>query len=250
MHPWISTSALLWVSLVGASACSDIRENTFEIELTTDTVQHTVELWYQPEGKRTDERAYSLRFPQKFYAYRDNHHYLKQTTVGLLLEKPSLRSFAQVISEETGVRERISEPRHREGSLKSIQMKKYPRRDLFVAITGGPKNPTTSLASVNASLSENHDFVGQQSGFYVYSDRSTIPGVPASGLVGVYGADPTLQFWCGRLPSKCDFFFFYHNTTVKFALSRAEIATAPNLANGIKKILDAHIMQVSGSAQS
>ena len=99
---------------VGMTACSDVRHDTFEIELTTDTDPHIVQLWHISDEHSTKLKpAYVLSFPQSYYAYRDNHEARNQTAIGLLLDRATLRPLTEVIGDATGIKEPLSTPRHK-----------------------------------------------------------------------------------------------------------------------------------------
>src|SRR5947209_7259801 len=71
--------AVLLAATGSLGGCTGVHHYTYEIEYTTDRQPHTVQLWYD-EGQGSGEQpAYSLTFPQSYYAYRDNHEAEKQT---------------------------------------------------------------------------------------------------------------------------------------------------------------------------
>ena len=106
-----------------------------------------VELWNQPVPLSNDyARAFAIELPQNYYVYRDNHHYLRQTRIGLLLDKETLQPLAKRLSAEAGVIEPLDLSPGKEGALKR-EWGRYRQRDLLVTIKGSmPGYPDSSSA--------------------------------------------------------------------------------------------------------
>ncbi len=159
----------------GTLGCSDIRRDTFEVELTTDELSKIVELWNQPVPLSNDyARAFAIELPQNYYVYRDNHHYLRQTRIGLLLDKETLQPLAKRLSAEAGVIEPLDLSPGKEGALKR-EWGRYRQRDLLVTIKGSMPGYPDLRQRLDASSTTLADFVGVRDGFKVFA-----PHGPAS----------------------------------------------------------------------
>lgn len=233
--------------LAGLVACSGIRHYTYEIELTTDRQPHTVELWVEPaENSGGGEwLAYAMTFPQSYLAYRDNHDSLKQTTIGLLLDRQTLKPLTEVIASETGLREGLEVPRWQEGPLKKAAYGTYAARQLFVTVTGHAQPRPVSRRDAAAVYGKMYDRVGESGGFEVYKVRHQ-QGHPARGLpelAGYQSSDPQLYFRCLPGVVRCSVTKPYRTSDVTFSIERTALAQAPTLVVRICKLLDQHLQR-------
>ena len=230
------------------ASCSDINRDTFEIEYTTDDNPHTVELYHQGEkqGDRNWHRLYGLTFPQLYYAYRDNHDSLKQSAIGLLLDRETLRPLTEVIASETGVTETLNTPRFREGKLKRINYLKYRGRECFLLLSGN-----TPVSKVDVSIEksrENYsqwlDFVEDSNGIAIYRYR-TKHNNDDGGLPDIYAFDlrfPALTYRCSGGTPYCSAMFPYRGSAAVFTFPRNQLLDAYDLAKQIMRLLDRHVI--------
>jgi hypothetical protein len=212
------------------------------MELTTDTDTQVVELFYHPEEmSRKYATAYALRFPQSYYAYRDNHNYREQTTIGLLLDRRSLRSLTEVMHSETGIQEPLSVLRWREGALLKLLQARYRDRELLVRIIespgGGEWRPPEGTTP--------HRPVRQVFGFTVTNEKAAGAGDQMPRLEGYSLSQPPVRMLCYSGVGNCTFFVNYRRSQITFVLPRSHAAEAHATARGIIRLLDRHFVYVS-----
>jgi hypothetical protein len=236
------TNHLLAAVSVALAACTGVHHYTYEIEYTTDQQPHTVQLWYD-EGQGAGEKpAYSLTFPQSYYAYRDNHDAEKQTTIGLLLDRRTLKPLTELIAAETGVAEPLEVPAWQEGPLKKLATGKYADRQLFVTIRGRT-TPTSAPTDPARIYGEMYQKVGEKGPFTVYKVKVP-PGQPDRGLPPLAGFATTsrdIRFHCLSAVARCSVDQPYRDSTISISLGRANLDEAPALMTGIRKVLDQHL---------
>jgi hypothetical protein len=232
----------LLVALCAAlCACTGIRHYTYELEYTTDREPHTVQLWYDAGGGPGEELAYSLTFPQSYYAYRDNHDAEKQTTIGLLLDRRTLRPLTELIAAETGVTEPLKVPRYKEGTLKKLATDKYAERQLFVDIRAD--GPVTGLSDPTTTYDEMYQKVEEQGPYKVYKVKAP-RGSPDRGLPEIVGFARSrwdLRFNCLPAVARCSVRQSYRDSTITIYIGRGDLDEAPGLMAGISKLLDQHL---------
>jgi hypothetical protein len=227
---------LAMCSLLG---CSGPRIDTYEIELTTDTEPQMVELFYNPDPHSMKyASAYGLKFPQSYYAYRDNHNYREQTTIGLLLDRRSLRALTEVMRSETGIHESLSVPRWKEGALKKLQLARYRDRELFVRIIGNTGGGVWKPR-------EGTPVLGQVAGFAIMQNKAAGTGDLMPRLEGYSPSQPSLHMVCYARVPNCTFFVDYRKSQITFVLPRSQVAEAHASARGIIQLLDRHFVYVS-----
>lgn len=231
------------VFLIG---CSEVPRITFEIELTTDDNPHKVELYYrakEPNDGRS-HRLYGLKFPQQYYAYRDNHDSLKQSTIGLLLEKKTFKPITQVISAETGIIETISTPRWREGNLKRLAWSKYDDRKIMVLLKGNVPTLKVPVQKLRKIYSRVYDFGGESDGIAFYRVRHP-PNFPDGGLPELHAYNlkyPALAYYCASSVTRCSVTFPYRGGAAIFSLHRNQLGEAHDFAMRINRLLDHHVV--------
>ncbi len=196
-------------------------------------------MWYRPNPHSMKfELAYSVKFPQAYYAYRDNHGYRKQTTIGLLLERPSLRALTDVMHAETGVQEPLSVSSSNEGALKKLQKARYRARDLLVRIdtnTGGDEwKPPERAASGRRPR--------QAAGFAITREEMGEMGDLTPRLEGYSLLRPWVRMTCYAKVPNCAFFVDYRKSKVFFVLPRSHAVEAHDVARGIIQLLDRHLI--------
>lgn len=231
-------------------SCSNVQQYTYEIELTTDREPQTVELWYEPqEGSRDGlQFAYALTLPQSYYAYRDNHHSRRQTTIGLLLDRKTFQPLTDVIASETGLRESLQVPRGQEGALKRAAFEKFRSRNLLVRIEGHGQ-PRPNSPNPAAVFGEMYDYVSERDGFSVYQGRVRRGG-PDRGLpelAGYQTASPDVHFHCVVGAIRCYVEAPYRQSDIRFPIERDGLSQAPAIMSSIRKLLD-QIVQAKGGA--
>lgn len=223
-------------------ACTGVHHYTYEIEYTTDREAHTVQLWYD-EGRRSDAKlVYSLTFPQSYYAYRDNHDAEKQTTIGLILDRRTLRPLTELAASETGISEPLEMPRYREGPLMKLIAGQYADRQLFVTIRGR-KAPASAPVHPSKTYGELYEKVGEQGGFTVYAVRraANYPDRGLPEIVGFATGKPDLRFHCLPAVPRCSLDDPYRDSTISFSIEREDLAQGRDLMDGIRRVLDQHL---------
>ena len=235
--------------LAAASGCSDIRQNTFEVELTTDREPQTVELWYQPNERSKDwALAYRVRFAQSYYPYRDNHYHLKQTTIGMLLDKNSFAPLTEVIGRDRQIEEPLSLAPGEEGALKRQLDGHYRQRRLWVMIWGlrgrkelGRQDMPRILASA-PPLRTDHgfDIVKQSTSGATNKELPDIVGYSAAGRV--------IRMACPSDVRTCSFETEFRHSRMHFSLPRSEMALAHNISERLVRLIEQHLVQ--GEEQS
>ena len=123
---------------VGSCSDSSVQERSWITQLTTDASLHTVELFRErthdePESGKY-EYVYSVRFPQSAYTLEDNHFHHKQSTIRLMLDRRTFRSFAELIGVEAGIREGLDFPGYKTSALAAKAFR--DPRSITVSIRG------------------------------------------------------------------------------------------------------------------
>ena len=237
---YFSAAALLAPAVL--FGCSEIKTDSYEVELTTDTDPHLVELWSQTE-ELSNERAplYRLRMPQSYFAFRDNHAALRQTTIGLMLDKSKFAPLTEAVHRETGVEEGLSTPSHHEGALKEQIEARYGDRQLFFRIIGSTgglglrRPPQQKLLQFGTRFRRENGFA------IVERPRTSSPGNGSPDLLGYSLADPVIEMRCGA-KANCTFFTDYRGSRISFVLPRSEMRDAPEIARKITHLLDQHLV--------
>ena len=220
------------------AGCSDIQTSTWEVELSADPTPHLVELWRETEdSKPTRVFAYSVEFPQSYYYFRDNHQHLKQTSIGLLFDRQTLRPLAPAIVEEAARPEAQSNFVRPERLL----FDRYRTRSLLVTITGlrgeqRLRRPSSPLEP----LPDSPDFL--------WESRPS-PGDPASGgttLSGYSLGDPLVRVSCPSIDGQCAVETQYLTSRVRFALPKADLAQAVPVSRRLTELLTRHTKRQGG----
>lgn len=237
-------AALTMLALVGG--CSDIPLDTFEVEVTTDRDPHIVELWYHPNARSNEfQRAYRLKFPQSYYGYRDNHKYLKQTAIGLVLDKRDLMPLTEVIAKETGIHEALSVSPAFEGVLKKKIWGPYDDRKLWVDIRGLSGRPALTRLDMPWVLISSpvlyHDI---DLGFDITEgplDEETRKRLPS--ISGYSSQGPVIRMHCPRDVHNCSFETDFRNSYIHFVLPRSDAAKAHMFVLKLLDLIQRHIVE-------
>lgn len=243
---------LFAVATVALGACTGIRHYTYEVELTTNREPHTVQLWYD-EGQGAGEKpAFSLTFPQSYYAYRDNHEAEKQTVIGLLLDRQTLGPLTEIVARETGTLEALRVPGQNATALTKELAAKYLHRQLWVSIRGRTAPPPIARRDPAKTYGEMYEQLGQQAGFVVYRVRHAPTHEGDGGLpeiVGFASSTPDLSFYCMGLPEDmvrtgtippCDVEQPYRESVVSIRVDRADLSHSWAFMLRVRKLLDRH----------
>lgn len=236
-------AALTMFALVGG--CSDIPLDTFEVEVTTDRDPHIVELWYHPNARSNEfRRAYRLKFPQSYYGYRDNHKYLKQTAIGLVLDKQDLMPLTEVVAKETGIHEALSISPAFEGALKKKIWDSYVERMLWVVIRGlygRPALTRTDMSRVFVSAPVVYHDIDR--GFDIVEDSSKESTSTDLPLLRGYSSEGTvIRMTCSQGVPNCSFGTEYRNSSIDFSLPRSEAAKAHVIVPKLLDLIERHFV--------
>lgn len=226
----------------GLPSCSGIREDTFEIEVTTDRELHRVELWSEDNGE--DKLVYALQFPQSYYVFRDNHHALKQTTIGMLLDTKTGGALTDAIAAETGLRETLDVPRGFEFKLKKAAYGRFGDRQLLIEIRGAPaKTSRLSLERARQRYGTSYKFVGERDGLAVYQDRGAAGTavVDPSAIIGFVVADPDIQFYCPAKTVFCSVDFPFRNSTLTLYLRPGAMSRLRSSTQNAARLIERHL---------
>ena len=235
---------LLGCICLGAAlgGCSGIKQDTYEVQLTTDRTPHTVELWR--EGRRSTklEYVYSLAFAQAYYPYRDNHCCLKQTTIGLLMDKASLSPWTEIVASQSGINEGLDYPRWKTSQLAraAIPPGNYDRRSVWVTIRGGPDSEVRRGDIKPTVLTAEHD-IGEWSGFRSVSHK--VPFTPTLPDISGYSTTGSLV-WVKCLDGvkNCSFSRNWRGSTIEFVLNRKDAGEAVQISDRLVRFLEQHLV--------
>lgn len=222
--------------LVGA--CSDVQVDTYEVQLTTDLAPRTVELWDTFPMKY----RYSLRFPHAFYVYRDNHYYLKQTTIALLLDRASFRPWTQIVASETGITEPLNYPSRRISRLKpaAIRLSNRDPRQMMVTISGKKLGGGRRESIRMQHLPDENIVIWN--GF-----RSVVTPVPNSKRAYIHGysvSGPLVWVQCSGDVNvdKCSFRRYWRGSEISFNLHPDDAREALQVSERLVRLLERHLV--------
>lgn len=239
-------TAFLFAISVAGGGCSDIRRGTFEVELTTERDPHVVKLWYNPKAHSNELRpAYRLEFPQSYYGYRDNHHYLNQTAIALLLEKPNLAPLAEVVAKQANITEPLSVLRFKQSALKPLVWGPYKDRHLWVVIQGLTGRPPLNRGDMPRVFASTpvvyHDL---DSGFDIVEEVAKGGmGGRFPMLRGYSSEGQVIRMYCSSGVPNCSFETEFRNSYVSFVLPRSEAVTAHTIAPKLINLIEHHIVK-------
>ncbi len=223
----------LWVPIgmtIALTACSDVRQRTDELGLTTDRSPHTVELWGEtdPDGKL--EYRYSLTFDQAYYMYQDNHCCLKQTTIGLLLDKQNLKPWTETVSAETGSTQPLD--------LENPALLQQRRRSSMVTIRG--TRYSEPERRVIKPVGREYD-IGNWHGFHSVSRDTGIKSM-FHDVTGYSAAGPLVRVLCLDRGTNCTFYRYWNRSEISFILDRKDAGEAVQLSDRLVRLLQQHLV--------
>lgn len=219
------------LGLLALAGCEDIQTSTWIVKLSADPTSHEVELYREVEAEElTRAFAYSVEFPQSYYFYEDNHRHLKQTTIGLLLDRETLGPIAPVVIKEA------SKPVYAKRSVQPERLffEQYRARSLSVTITGLRGEQHIRRPAVTQVALPNHP------GFLWHSRPA--PGNPESNesLHGYSITDPLVHASCPATDGDCAVEFEYLRSKVRFRWPKADLEQALPVARRLTAMLAKH----------
>lgn len=230
----------LVIALFHLAACSDVEQRTYLLKASADPAPQTVELWYEKSQPRRWTRAYALRFPRYYYAYEDNHKSLKQTTIGLSMDRQSFDPLAVIVARELGISE-LSKATNsdRERIVRAMKAAYEPHnnRATVVEITGGGAMRRPSPGNTFYKLFKP---AGESAGFALFAHRDQQMAEDPPELEGFSISNPLVLVRCAGGNENCSFSVGYKRSTMSFVLPRSDFEQALPIARQLTGLLESH----------
>jgi hypothetical protein len=228
---------LLICQLLG---CSGPKTYTFEVALTTNNSLWTNTLW-RPSNSHYGKfvRDFSIRIPQNFYIYRDNHQYKDQTTIGLALNKDTFNPISLTIARTEHIdlsKLSWSDPNPLDHLF---QAKPYRKYLLNVTIMGRKYGSKVIRPSTDSNFTKLFQFFKEDSGYLLYLSK----GQPQLNkdllkITGYSKSGRTIRMFCLSSVNNCSFDFDYKSSTVTMVLPREDMGQSQALVNRVVRFLD------------